>query len=231
MTQPIVAFLPCRRGSQRVKEKNTRPFAGIAGGLTQIKIEQLLTCAAIDAIVVSTDDAKVAEICQAAAAHHSKPVEVLERPAHLASSETSTDELIQYVSEIISEGIVLWTHTTSPFVDETVYGEAIRLYREQTELGAHDSLTSVTKVQKFLWNQDGPINYDRTQEKWPRTQTLPALYEINSAIFLAPIEIYRHMGDRIGQQVYLFELTASQAMDIDWEEDFQLAEKYWQFGR
>jgi CMP-N-acetylneuraminic acid synthetase len=58
----IVAFVPCRAGSERVLNKNTLPFAGDAHGLTGIKLKQLLACAAIDRIVLSTNDARVIEI-------------------------------------------------------------------------------------------------------------------------------------------------------------------------
>lgn len=225
---PIVAFLPCRSGSQRVKAKNTRPFANIEGGLTQIKIQQLIRCPEIDSIVVSTDDAKVAEICQQAATSTSKPFSVIERPSHLASSSTSTDDLICYVSDIISNGIVLWTHVTSPFIDETLYSDVINTYRHRVSLEGYDSLMTVTKLQKFIWSEQGPLNYDRTQEKWPRTQTLEPLYEVNSAIFMASKDVYLQHQDRVGKRVYLYDLTPSQAMDIDWPEDFLLAEKRWQ---
>jgi len=225
--QPIIVFLPCRRGSERIKDKNTRLFAGIEGGMTSIKMQQLVDCPEIDNIVISTDDPKVADICQSFAEKYTKPIKIFERPPHLATSNTSTDELINYVPEIISSGIVLWTHVTSPFVDSLVYSQAIRSYRDITENKTYDSLISVTKVQKFLWNQNQPINYDRTQEKWPRTQTLPTLYEVNSAIFLASIDIYTREKDRIGSDVYLFELTKTQSMDVDWEDDFKLAEALW----
>ena len=33
----ITAFLPCRKGSQRIPDKNVKPFAGIEGGLLKIK--------------------------------------------------------------------------------------------------------------------------------------------------------------------------------------------------
>ena len=225
---PIIAFLPCRRGSERVKDKNTRPFAGTQGGLTHIKIQQLFQCPEIDAIVVSTDDSYVAEICEKTAREYTKDFKVIERPPHLATSSTSTDDLIKYVPEIISEGVVLWTHVTSPFVDSAIYSDAIITYKNKIIFDAYDSIMSVTKIQKFIWNQNGAVNYNRVQEKWPRTQTLSSLYEVNSAIFMAPIETYLCKQDRIGSKVYLFELSTSQAMDIDWEEDFKLAEHSWQ---
>ena len=42
MKKPIAFFLPTRKGSERVKNKNTRPFAGIQGGLMENKIRQLV---------------------------------------------------------------------------------------------------------------------------------------------------------------------------------------------
>lgn len=224
---PTVAFLPCRSGSERVKAKNVRPFSNIEGGLTQIKVQQLLNCPEIDSIVVSTDDSQVADICRKASHGSSKQLIVFDRPPHLAASSTSTDDLICYVSEIITEGVILWTHVTSPFIDESVYADAIKTYRSQSNLNGYDSLMTVTKLQKFIWNKEGPINYKRAQEKWPRTQTLNPLYEVNSAMFMAPAEVYLQQQDRIGKKVYLYDLTPSQAMDIDWEEDFVLAEKRW----
>ena len=50
MNQNIV-FLPCRKGSQRVPNKNTRPFAGVDGGLLRIKLEELLKAKLIDKII------------------------------------------------------------------------------------------------------------------------------------------------------------------------------------
>ena len=86
---------------------------------------------------------------------------------------------------------------------------------------------SVTKIQKFIWNESGPISYDKSKEKWPRTQTIDPLYEVNSAIFMADIEIYKNIGDRIGKKPLLFETSEKQSFDIDWEDDFEIAEVLW----
>jgi CMP-N-acetylneuraminic acid synthetase len=223
MNNSVVAFLPCRRGSQRVVNKNTRPFAGIEGGLIQIKMEQLLLCPKINRIVVSTDDSKVMDIADSTARAYDKPVSIFERPAHLASSDTSTDELIAYLPELINEGIVLWTHVTSPFVTAQIYSKAISAYWDNAK--QFDSLMSVTKLQSFIWDKKGPVNYDYTKEKWPRTQTLPVWYEVNSAVFIADISIYIENKDRIGKKPFLFELEGIEGFDIDWEKDFFLAQK------
>jgi len=225
MAESIIAFLPCRSGSQRVPQKNTCDFANIDGGLTTIKLNQLLECSDIKRIVVSTDDEKVADIANKIAQEREREIDVVERPVHLATSETSTDELIQYVPEIIESGPVLWAHVTSPFVNAEIYSNAIRAFNKEIRSGEHDSLMSVTKLQTFLWDENGPVNYDRSKEKWPRTQTLPEWYEVNSAFFIASISTYLESKDRIGSSPYLFELEGVESLDIDWQKDFILAEK------
>ena len=86
---------------------------------------------------------------------------------------------------------------------------------------------SVTKLQQFLWNKSKPISYNREKEKWPRTQTIEPIYEVNSGVFIADIEIYKKYNDRIGQTPYLYKLDKKESFDIDWEDDFEIAEILW----
>ena len=202
-------------------KKNTRPFAGIEGGLLKIKLEQLIACNAIDSIVLSTNDKDVISIAESM---QNSKITIDRRPEHLASSSTSTDDLVKYVPTIIHEGAVLWTHVTSPFVDEKIYDKAIEAYKEAIKQGTNDSLMSVTALRTFIWNKDGAINYDREKEKWPRTQTIEPLFEIDSGMFLADVKIYQELQDRIGKKPFLFENSKIDSFDIDWEEDFFIAE-------
>lgn len=217
----ICAFLPCRAGSERVPHKNTRTFAGIEGGLLRIKLSQLIASKTIDSIILSTNDDEVINIAKSV---NDPKIIIDQRPEHLASSSTSTDDLVKYVPSLVAEGVVLWTHVTSPFVDEKKYDEAITIYKENLKNEQYDSLMSVTALRTFIWNKERPINYDRTKEKWPRTQTIEPLFEVDSGIFVADVEIYRSMQDRIGQKPFLFENNEIDSFDIDWEEDFFIAE-------
>ncbi|MBI1999171.1 MAG: acylneuraminate cytidylyltransferase family protein [Parcubacteria group bacterium] len=226
MANSITAFLPCRKGSERIKQKNTRDFGGIKGGLTAIKIGQLIKTKNIDSIIVSTDDDDVKNIAQNFQKNSPKPVKIIDRPTHLGLSTTRTDELIAYVPEIISEGIVLWTHVTSPFIFADTYDDVIETFFKSLKDG-HDSLMTVSKLQTFIWHRGEPLNYNRDIEKWPRTQTLPHWHEVNSGIFLAPIEVYKKTKDRIGARPFLYEIDHMTGFDIDWEDDFYVAEMRW----
>ena len=216
----ITCFLPCRKGSERIPKKNIRPIGGRSFGLLEIKLGQLLDARMIDRIILSTNDE---EIIAYASGLQAARLEVRPRDDVLAASSTSTDELINYAGSQVEQGHVLWTHVTSPFLSASDYDAMIEKYLEQLEQG-YDSLMSVTELRSFIWNDSGPVNYDRNIEKWPRTQTLAPLYEVNSAVFLAPVEIYQRRKDRIGEQPYKYILDKVQGFDIDWEEDFLIAD-------
>ena len=87
----ITVFLPTRKGSERIKNKNTKKFAGIEGGLTKIKLNQLLKCKLIDKIILSTNDPEMINIGRKT----SNIIEIDERDNYLCRSETKTDELKQ----------------------------------------------------------------------------------------------------------------------------------------
>lgn len=217
--KPVYVFLPMRAGSERVPQKNTRSFAGKEGGLCKIKIQQLLECDAIHKIYVSTDDVTVNEISQS---FGSDRIVCVDRPKSLATSATSTDDLIHHAADVMPDAHILWTHVTSPFIGPDIYKELIKLYLNN--LDHFDSLLTVTRVQKFLWYNGSPVNYDRSIEKWPRTQSLPPVWEVNSGAFLTSKDIYLKNKDRIGSNPFLYELDQDLAFDIDWLSDFKLAE-------
>tara|TARA_Y100000589_G_C27015593_1_gene572661 strand:+ start:70 stop:765 length:696 start_codon:yes stop_codon:yes gene_type:complete len=220
----ITAFLPCRKGSQRVPRKNIRNFANHSYGLIELKINQLINTKLIDSIILSTNDQ---DIINYARRINNEKIKIDIRKDSLCSSNTSTDELISYVKELIPFGHILWTHVTAPFFKEQDYDKVIKMYNTLLEQG-FDSLMTSTVLNTFLWYKQKPINYDRLIEKWPRTQTLEPVHEINSSVFLASSKIYSTLNDRIGLNPFLFEIDKIKGFDIDIEEDFFIAEKIYQ---
>jgi len=223
----LTAFLPCRLGSQRVPDKNVRPFAGVEGGLLKIKLDQLCNINKLDCIVVSSNDPRVLDF---ASKYQDSRLIIDERPDHLGSNTTTTDELIKYVPSVITEGDVLWTHVTSPFLNENDYNQIIERYFEVLGNG-FDSLMTVLKLQGFIWDKNKPISYDRNELKWPMTQNIEPFYEVDSGVFLSSINNYQLLGDRIGNTPFLFEQSKGKSIDIDWPEDFCLAERLWENER
>ena len=97
MKEKVTFFLPTRKGSERVKNKNTRSFAGIEDGLIGNKISQLVQSKLIDEIIISTND----ENCISIARKYDDPrIRIYERPEQLCTSQTNLQDLIAYVPTI-----------------------------------------------------------------------------------------------------------------------------------
>lgn len=221
MSEKIAFFLPTRKGSERVKSKNTRPFAGIEGGLVENKIKQLLATKHIDEILFSSND----EMCIAIAEKYASDsrLRIIPRPNELCLSTTNLQDLICYVPTITNADHILWGHVTTPLVEAKVYDTAIEQYLSKITKG-YDSLVSVKELKNFLLNQEGKLVNNTTDIPWPRTQDLEPLYEINHAIFLAKRSVYTEQKNRIGQKLHIYIMDEIHSKDIDWEEDFKIAE-------
>ncbi|MFR0675405.1 cytidylyltransferase domain-containing protein [Enterobacterales bacterium AW_CKDN230030176-1A_HGKHYDSX7] len=216
----VTCFLPCRKGSQRVPNKNVRPFANVSQGLVEIKLKQLIATEAIGSIVLSTNDEIILDY---AASLNERKIKLHRRCDALSSSTTSTDDLVAHALELIPNAHILWTHVTSPFITSSHYEEIIHKYFKNLETG-HDSLMTTTLIHSFLWQDGEAMNYDRRSEKWPRTQTLKPIHEVNSGAFLAHSETYKMQNDRIGKSPFLYPMDKLVSHDVDWPEDFTIAE-------
>lgn len=217
----ISFFLPTRRGSERVKNKNTRPFAGIEGGLVENKLRQLMSTKMIDEIIFSSND----EACMEVAARYSNDsrLKIIPRPDELCLSSTNLQDLICYVPTITDAEHIIWGHVTTPLADATQYDKGIKLYLSKLNEG-YDSLVGVKKLQNFLLNSMGELINNTTPIPWPRTQDLEPLYEINHTMFLAKREVYLNQKNRIGRNPILFVMDELHGFDIDWPDDFTIAE-------
>ena len=218
--EKLAFFLPTRKGSERVINKNTRPFAGIEGGLVENKIKQLLNTKLIDEIIFSSND----DICIAVAEKFKDSrLKIIERPTALCLSSTNLQDLICYVPTVTDADHILWGHVTTPLCGSDQYDAGIKLYMEKLDEG-YDSLVGVTELKNFLLNREGKLVNNTTDIPWPRTQDLEALYPINHTMFLAKREVYVEQKNRIGKKPLLHVMDEFHSFDIDWPDDFAIAE-------
>jgi len=213
--EKIAAFVPMRHHSVRVPGKNYRPLAGKP--LFHHVLAALTECPEISQVVVDTDSPVVADGLR----EYFPAVIVLERPEHLRADTVPMNEILMYDTAQAPADLYLQTHSTNPLLRPETISRAIRALRENALM--YDSLFSVTRIQKRLW--DGlsrPVNHNPAILL--RTQDLPPLYEENSCLYLFTRETLAARRTRIGERPYLFEMDASEAWDIDNEEDFLVAD-------
>tara|TARA_B110000858_G_C17797051_1_gene473057 strand:- start:427 stop:1113 length:687 start_codon:yes stop_codon:yes gene_type:complete len=219
----IDIFLPCRSSSVRIKNKNIKKFSNIKFGLFELKLSQLMLVKGIQNIIVSTNDKKILDYLKKKII---KKLIIDKRPDYLCSSKVSTDELVKYVPNIIKSDHVLWTHVTSPFFQTKDYENAIKVYKKNIK--RNDSLMGVTKIQDFIYDTKKPINFNKRKEKWPPTQSLRKLFVVNNSIFLTSKRNYINLNDRIGKNPFLLEIKKIKSFDVDWPEDFKIAENIYE---
>ena len=217
----INVFLPCKKISTRVRNKNKRPFANIRFGLVKIKLDQLIRAKLINKIYLSTNDNKIISFVKKL---QNKKIIIHSRKDYsLSRSSTMTQKLINHAIKVVPDGHILWTHVTSPFVSSSIYDEVIKKYKYCLRK-RYDSLMSITKIKGFIWDDKKSINYNYDKIKWPRTQDIKPLNKINSAIFINSRENYIKYKNRLGKKPFMFELKRYYGLDIDDVEDFYLAE-------
>jgi len=211
----VVALVPMRHHSQRVPGKNYRMIAGKP--LYHHIIETLLQVPEISKIVIDTDSPDIRE----GVAAKFPTVDVLERPEHLRADDISMNEVLLYDSSKYPADLYLQTHSTNPLLKTESVRAAVKFL--QANYPAYDSLFSVTKVQRRLYDALArPINHN--PNILLQTQDLPPVYEENSCIYIFTRETIEKRRTRIGDRPHMFVLDGTEAWDIDNELDFRIAE-------
>lgn len=223
MNRKISVFLPVRSGSTRSINKNTKLFSQDSS-LLQIKLQQLIETSAIDEIVVSSN----CDICLTQAQEFlqkDKRIKLVRRSNELATGTTTVKEMLNHMCQVVSNDHILYVHVTSPFVNNYHFNNAISIYNKRMDNAEIDSMVSVNKIQNFILDKSGNlINNKISENKWPNTQDLEVLYEMNHAFYLAPKTLFQS-GDRVGTNPDFFECVGMEKIDIDWESDFIFAQK------
>ncbi|MDR2574394.1 MAG: acylneuraminate cytidylyltransferase family protein [Desulfovibrio sp.] len=209
----IQALLPMKDHSERLPSKNIRPFAGQP--LFFHVLKTLLQSPYVNTVTVNTDSRSIAAL-----AGRFSRVRIICRPEALCGDLVSMNDIIAHDLDCVPGEHFLQTHSTNPLLAVETLNRAIEEYF--SALAGYDSLFSVTRLQTRLYSDSGPLNHDPT--KLERTQDLPPVFEENSNIYLFSRDSFNTTGRRIGARPKMFPMSRLEAMDIDEQDDFILAE-------
>lgn len=213
-TPPFAAFVPMKGHSERVPDKNIRPLAGRP--LYQWVVDALRQVDAVSTILIDTDSERIADDVEATYGD----VTVAWRPGELRGDYVAMHDILAHDATLVEEHHLLQTHATNPLLTAATISGAIDAFVQQDE---HDSLFTVTPLQTRLYWPDGrPVNHDPTELK--RTQDLDPVYEENSNLYLFTQDVIRATGQRVGATPMLFPMDAREAVDIDVQLDFTIAD-------
>tara|TARA_B110000211_G_scaffold41982_1_gene43631 strand:- start:52 stop:711 length:660 start_codon:yes stop_codon:yes gene_type:complete len=195
----ISVFIPVRKGSKRVKNKNIRAIGKYKLGLLEIKLKQLEKLIKINnnkynlEFIVSTDSKIVEEYCK-----KFNWIKVHKRNKKL-SGDHSLQKLINIVPKICNGNFILWTHVTSPLFTSKNYMSFLNIFFKKRKLKLVSAF-SADQIKKFVYSpKQGWVSHNTNKIKWPRSQDLKNLYILNSAALIADKKTFIKDKDRISK--------------------------------
>jgi N-acylneuraminate cytidylyltransferase len=208
----LVAVITVRKGSERVKNKNFKLFAG--KNILEHKIIVLKKIKELDDIIINTDSERAIKIAK------KYNVSFFRREAYFASSSCSNSEFWSNIAKNTNSHYIMFTHCTNPMVKEKTYREFIKIFKKNKN--KYDSFNTVSDVKEFLFKKNKPLNFNPV--KTPNSQNLPEIEKLNFAInILSTYQMYK-TKTLIGKKPFFYKLDQVEGYDINTPLEFSFAE-------
>jgi CMP-N,N'-diacetyllegionaminic acid synthase len=223
----VVALIPARSGSERVRDKNVRPLAGhplLAYAIATARLSGLF-----DRVVCSTDSTKIAEVAQ----RYGADVPFL-RPTELATSTSPDIEWIKHALAHLDDHYDLFAivRATNPFRGPSVLQRGLKQLLSTPEA---DSIRAVELVKQHpgkMWVLEGKtmrplLDQSPLDVAWHagQYQALPEVYVQNSALEIAWTRVVSQTGTREGRVVAPYLTDGHEGFNIDDEHDWEQARR------
>jgi len=205
--------IPLKTNSDRVPNKNLRPFVG-EDSLFDIKAKQLLRCVAPEDVFVSSENLEAKPIVE------KYGFNFLHRDIALTPNSAPWSDVIKNIVTAIDDtSDIFWVQVVQPLFDE--FEQVLRKWNEVYD--KHDSLAVVQRLHHHLLDANGhPVNFNFGY--WHKvSQDLPPVYQVTWAAFCMKREMLNQCWYNIGKNPFLYE-TDAPLIDIDYPVDFEIAQ-------
>jgi len=210
----IVAIIPIRKNSQRIKNKNFLDFFK-GKSLLELKIEQLKKVKNIDEIVVSSDSELAKKISKR------YDVSFHAREKYFASSLCSGSKFFENLARCIDGDYLMYCPCTSPIIKQKTYNLFLNKF-ESTKY-KYDSLNTVSILKSFIWKDNKSLNYNSI--KAPNSQDLPNNYfSLTFGINIISRKNMIKFKNIVGKKPKFIVLNKLESTDINDKTDFKIAQ-------
>ena len=214
----IVALLPMKAHSSRVPGKNFREFSGKP--LFRWILDTLLAVDDISKVVINTD---ARSILNDNGLEESDRIVIRDRKQELCGDEVSMNLVLEDDVNTVPADVYLMTHTTNPLLSVDTIRNALAKFKKHYEADENDSLFTVNKIQTRFYREDcSPVNHD--PDNLIPTQELEPWYEENSNLYIFTRDSFLQTNARIGKRPLMYEVPKMESVDIDEQDDWDLAE-------
>jgi len=227
MGRKIICIIPARRGSKRLPRKNIIQFYGKP--IITYSIEAAMRAKVFDRIIVSTDDLMIA-----------RHAEELGAVIHLRPPELSTDtarvvDVCAYILEEESKAgriydILCCLYATAPLRTSEDIRNILRLLED-------DNCDSAMAVTNYHFPPHQALKLDKSQNLipvWPdminmKSQEVPDFLVDNGSTYAIEAAVFKEKKSFLGNNLKGYIMPRIRSVDIDTQEDLDLANIF--FGR
>ncbi|MBO0930729.1 pseudaminic acid cytidylyltransferase [Fibrella aquatilis] len=217
-----ICIIPARGGSKRIPRKNIRTFLGTPIIAYSIKAAQ--ESGLFDEVMVSTDDAEIAQMAQFYGA-----VVPFARSAETANDRATTaavltEVLTTYATHGHTFDRACCLYATAPLVA----AERLREAFGKLETGGFDTVFPVVRygfpVQRAVTFQNDRLAWLQPEHALTRSQDLQPVFHDAGQFYFFNVPRFRQTGQLITANSSGIELSELEAQDIDTTTDWDLAE-------
>ena len=181
----IVALIPARSGSKRIRNKNLQKVG--SSTLIEISISHAKNCKKISNVFVSSDSSSILGIAQNAGAS------TVLRPKKLSTDFSTANQVVEHFISFALENIpefsinstIIYMQPTSPFRSQNLVDKCLRIFLQDLK-----PLVVVSKVvqhpSKMLYNseQNTLLPFESNSSPTSNYQDLPEIFIPTGSIYI-----------------------------------------------
>ena len=216
-----ICIIPARGGSKRIPRKNIKDFCGKP--ILSYAIDAALKSGIFDEVMVSTDDAEIADVARKYGANVP-----FFRSAETASDYATTEAVLKEVlGEYEKRGqtfdIMCNIYPCTPLTTPEKLKACLDKLLETGADCAQSMIRYSAPPQQAFRNVNGLMEYTNPEVAYERTQDLEPLYFDAGQYYFYDLKTY-FLHDATKRKTTMVELSEMEAQDVDTLDDWHLAE-------
>tara|TARA_E500000178_G_scaffold344230_1_gene392131 strand:- start:8821 stop:9462 length:642 start_codon:yes stop_codon:yes gene_type:complete len=208
----IVAIIPIKKKSKRVKGKN---FKIVGGKPLYRHLLDKLKKTNFNEIYIDSDSKEIENYCK------KKGYNFIKRLLRLAKDDANGNDLLNYHKKVIKADIYFQLFITAPLLSVKTINNCINIMKRNKH---YDSILTVENIYSWFWFNKKPVNYK--PKILPRSQDAQPVLKETTGLYGIKKNALKREKCRIGKNPHFYHVNDKEALDLDTSRDFKILKIY-----